>query len=108
MCNCVNVELGTYSNQVALKIPSNITIRRNNPEQEIRTDVNIDKCISEEIKYLWSQGVRTTGCCCGHNIVPSYIGVIDEDISKMKNLGYEVRFNPCRPNDDDSFVPKSI
>lgn len=108
MCNCKDVEVGTYKNQIILKVPDNITLRYNNPEREIITEVCIDRCIAEEIKYLWSQGIRTTGCCCGHNKVTPYIGVIEEDIPKMKTLGYEVVFNPCKPNAEDSFKPKSV
>lgn len=108
MCKCANVKVGSYDNYIVLDVPSNITLIYNIPERDIRTTVSLDKCLSEEIKYLWSQGIRTTGCCCGHNVVPSYIGVIDEDIDKMKNLGYRVCFNPCRPNDEDSFTPKTV
>ena len=30
------------------------------------------------------------------------------DIQKMKDLGYKVLYNECRPNDEDSFIPKTI
>jgi hypothetical protein len=53
-------------------------------------------------------GIKTTGCCCGHgNINMAYIGVRFEDIDKMKELGYKVYFNHHRPNDEDSFIPKT-
>jgi len=108
MCNCINIKIGSYDNQIELKIPNNIKLEYNNPEKEKRKTVCIDKCLVDEIKYLWNIGIRTTGCCCGHNIQQGYIGVIDEDISRMKNLGYTVASNTCRPNDEDSFVPKNI
>jgi hypothetical protein len=38
----------------------------------------------------------------------SYIGVSVKDIPKMKKMGYKVAFNPMRPKDEDSFVPKSV
>jgi len=72
--------------------------------------VAIDKCLIREILDLWEQGIRTTGCCCGHGDKAkdmSFIGVAFEDIPKMKALGYEVRYNPYRPNDEDSFIPKT-
>lgn len=65
----------------------------------------VDACLEREIKYLWSIGISTTGCCCGHNKVDGYIGVIDEDISKMKRLSYELIPNNGR---QDSFKPKFI
>lgn len=40
--------------------------------------------------------------------IEPYIGVIFDDIEKMVSLGYEVYHNPMRPNDKDSFKPKSI
>jgi len=106
MCDCKNVKIGSYDNQIELKIPNNIKLEYNNPKKEKRETVCIDKCLVDEIKYLWNIGIRTTGCCCGHNIQQGYIGVIDKDISQMKNLGYTVAHNTCRPNDEDSFVPK--
>lgn len=29
--------------------------------------VCVDACIADEIKALWSAGIWTGGCCCGHN-----------------------------------------
>lgn len=71
--------------------------------------VAIDKCLIKEIIDLWEKGIHTTGCCCGHgNKNKAFIGVDFEDIPKMKALGYEVQFNSCRPNDEDSFIPKTM
>lgn len=27
----------------------------------------VDGCIADAIKLLWANGVKTFGCCCGHN-----------------------------------------
>jgi len=86
--------MGSYNNQVTLKMPDGQLM-------------GIDKCIAEEIKYIWSWGVKTTGCCCGHNIQEGYIGVIDKDIEFMKKSGYRVQFNENRIGAEDSFIPKS-
>lgn len=70
--------------------------------------VAVDKCLIKEVIELWEKGIRTTGCCCGHgDIDNAYIGVNFEDIPKMKKLGYKVYYNPNRPNDEDSFIPKT-
>lgn len=29
--------------------------------------VCVDACIADAIKMLWENGVKTYGCCCGHN-----------------------------------------
>ena len=44
--------------------------------------------MAKEIKKLWSHGIRTRGCCCGHSRCLGFIQVSDEDISKMEELGY--------------------
>lgn len=70
--------------------------------------VAVDKCLIKEIIDLWEQGIHTTGCCCGHgDSSKAFIGVDFKDIDKMKELGYKVHFNSCRPEDEDSFVPKT-
>jgi hypothetical protein len=69
--------------------------------------VAIDKCLLPEILQLWEQGIKTTGCCCGHDKLKPYIGVREDCIDKMKTLGYEVQFNPHNPEGEDSFAPKT-
>lgn len=95
-CNCVNVEFGSYDNQVELPRPSHMpTIRGVNT-------ICVDTCLKDEIMYLW--------CCCGHNkgdIYP-YIGVDEKDIQKMKQLGYVIQPNNIYPEREDGFMPKSI
>ena len=67
-----------------------------------------DKCLADEIKYLWSKGITTTGCCCGHNFGCPYIGVTDSSSDKMRKLGYKVQYNPFDPYYDNEFYPKSV
>lgn len=70
--------------------------------------VNIDKCLLTEVKDLWERGIKTTGCCCGHDKQPPFIGVEFEFIPQMKALGYQVAYNSCRPDDEDHFIPKTV
>ena len=105
MCNCVDVKIGSYDNQVTLPRPKCMIDRTegsSNPDT-----ICIDKCIAEEIKYLWSLGIRTTGCCCGHNKQEGYIGVIDRDIEIMKKGGYKIHFKKDNLSDERNFIPKS-
>ena len=95
-------KIGTYECCVSLKLP----FKQNFFGTE-REYVSVDKCIVDEIKDLWSKGIKTTGCCCGHNTIDGYVGVVDEDIPKMKQLGYRVQFNPHRPNYEDTFYLKT-
>jgi len=97
--------MGEYTNQVTLKRPGHMAGRKEGTDHPDR--ICVDRCLEDEIKDLWQKGIRTTGCCCGHNIVPGYIGVIDEDIPVMKQMGYKVHFNKSRPDDEDSFQPKT-
>ena len=70
-----------------------------------------DKCLANELFYLWDKGIITTGCCCGQhkNDVPGsdYIGVQECFIPTMKKLGYKTRINPTDPKREDSFIPKT-
>lgn len=81
------------------------------PPQLAREDgrgICVDACLALEVSRLWAEGITTTGCCCGHAVQQGYIGVVDADIPRMKAMGYLVHHNPCRPGDEDSFVPKSL
>ena len=73
--------------------------------------ISVDKCLIDELFYLWDLGIITTGCCCGNHKGDKkrdgYIGVEDRFIPKMKELEYKVHYNKCRPKDEDSFIPKT-
>ncbi len=106
MCKCAINDFNDNGNKVILEVPNNLIIENTGRRQ---TNICIDKCMVEEIQYLWSQGIRTTGCCCGHNWMYGYIGVYFEDIPKMKALGYKSQRNFSRGMDcmdEDSFFPK--
>lgn len=47
----------------------------------------VDACIVDAIKMLWSHGVETRGCCCGHSKGnPSVVIAEQEDCEKVKRL----------------------
>lgn len=96
-CWCQDVEIGTYANAIPLW-PS--------PELGLtRVPVTVDRCIAGEIVWLWSQGVVTSGNCCGHNMAPPFISVKgDASVARMRELGYET-FDLRR---QDHFLPKSL
>lgn len=94
MCKCNdNVKFGDYSRMDV------ITTKEGKK-------INVDKCLTKEIEYLISLGVKTIECCCGHNKVSGYIAVGKESIDKMKELGYKRCINPFCPNNDNFFKPK--
>lgn len=93
MCNCINIEIGTYANQTALKAP----------EWSTKGVIGIDNCILDEVKKVWSLGIVTNGHCCGHNKENPYIGVSDKSIEQMKQMGYTVQFNPNYPDSENTF-----
>jgi len=94
-CNCNNIEIGSYDRQILLHSPAHM------PKDN---GYCIDLCISQEITFLWMNGIATTGCCCGHNKVAGFIGVVEEDIYKMKSLGYIEQIHPN--GDPGYFNPK--
>ena len=72
--------------------------------------VFVDECIADEVNQLWDKNIHTCGCCCGHNKDIGFIQVVDEDIIKMQELGYEKYIYEDEfggINRNDAFIPKS-
>ncbi len=101
-CKCHNVALGSYGNQVVLDRPAHMLGRTEGSSNQ--ESICVDTCIATRIGQLWSRGIRTTGCCCGHGDQPAYVGVIVNDIEMMMALGFQVLDNESRPGAMDSFV----
>jgi hypothetical protein len=105
---------GVYDNQVLMPIPKHMKGHGERHPDGVKKCICIDGCLVKEIQWLWGQGITTTGNCCGHNRKDingdsyGYIGVVDEDIEKMKKLGYKVA-PPIitSPEREDSFFPKT-
>lgn len=101
MCKCKNIKIGSYGNQVELPVPVHMYPLRNvlGEDKPIQA-IYVDRCLADEIQSLWNNGITTTGCCCGHNLLLPYIGVIEEDWIRMIELGYIMQAG--------NFIPKSI
>lgn len=105
---CADIKFGTYKCAYDIILPYLVKFRWEDGSELKIMNVAIDKCLLPEILELWKMGIKTTGCCCGHgNSLMAFIGVNFEFISKMKEMGYKVWINDCRPNDEDSFIPKT-
>lgn len=112
MCNCKNIKIWSYDNQIYIsleELPKHmkdywLKIRWKDHKKWIC----LDKCISKEVLTLWSKWIRTTWCCCWHNKLEWYIWVVDEDIQKMKDLWYKKHINETDNTREDGFIPKSI
>lgn len=110
MCNCkikkLSQEIGNQQMDL-VQLPS--FMRRYFANKGLyKHHIWIDSCLLDEIKYLWDNGIVTTGCCCGHNLLPPYIGVDIRSSDDMKLLGYKVQYNPFDNKRDTSFYPKSV
>ena len=106
--NCGDIEFGTYDCTYSIMLPWPTKFLWEAESERCHRYVAVDKCLLPEILKLWEMGIKTTGCCCGHGKQKlAYIGVSPEYIPRMKELGYQVQFNSCRPDDEDSFVPKT-
>lgn len=96
MCQCVNVEMGSFTSSILIDIPEHMEEYRDKRVAAGLSDcISIDRCILDEIKHLWSLGIHTRGCCCGHNKVSGMINVADESIGIMFELGYKEYPNPA-------------
>lgn len=103
---CSDIGFGTYNCAYNIMLPYLVKDPTDPDRPPFPKTVAIDKCLLPEILKLWELGIKTTGCCCGHgNKNLAFIGVDPRYIGKMKQLGYTVQFNPCRPDDEDTFYP---
>lgn len=108
-CMCRDVPIGSHKVSVLMDLPEHMAdVQDARVLAGLSPQITVDACLVEEVRDLWSRGIRTTGCCCGHNRAIGYIGVDAGDIPTMKAMGYVVRENSSRPGDEDSFVPKSV
>lgn len=105
---CADVPFQTYECCYHIMLPWLCKYHLEDDSMKESMTVSIDKCLLPEILKLWEMGIKTTGCCCGHGKKGAFIGVDFDDIQNMKYLGYEVYHNECRPDDEDSFIPKTV
>ena len=105
---CADIPFQTYECCYHITLPWKCKFPWEDDSEKEPLTVSIDKCLLPEILKLWEMGIKTTGCCCGHGKDEPFIGVDFDDIQKMKDLGYKVYYNKCRPNDEDSFIPKTV
>ena len=99
MCNCKNIEIGSFENQ--------IEISHQSPSHPIW----VDACIADEVIFLLNTGVKTVGSCCGHNKTIPSIVVAPESVEDMERMGYEHFFNKCVPKGKNSrtfFYSKTV
>jgi hypothetical protein len=97
-----------------IKPPKNFLIKNIITDDDFfkNGEINIDDCIVDEIKQLWSKGIRTNGCCCGHNNSIGFIQVERTSLKDMLDLGY--KWYHDYPEElggktrYDAFIPKSI
>ena len=98
-CQCENVEFGSYDNQIEVEAPAHMKGMKIGC-LTIKETICLDKCVAEEVMSLWTLGIITTGCCCGHNKLHGYIGVYGaESIRMMKKLDYKLE-----PGRTDHFI----
>lgn len=102
---CPN-EYGIYQAMVSLTVPRHMR-KENGGYYTAKTRIDIDRCLVEEIRWLWSLGIRTYGCCCGHGRDLGIINVDEKDTLKMVELGYEYVPNIPKGLWPFTFLPKS-
>ncbi len=109
-CECVNVTIGGYENQVVVEAPAKVVAYRRKVNPYLGPRIALDRCVAEEVQALWKQGIVTNGCCCGHNLgtISPYIGVRAQDVWLMRALGYEHLTAAECSFPEYHFKPKSI
>lgn len=74
-CTCRNVGIGTYANQEPVTTPTGKL-------------VGIDRCILNDVRQLWHEGVETIESCCGHGQTTGYIAVASAHHRAMLDRGW--------------------
>lgn len=74
-CACVDVDFGSYSNQVELPTPPHMLAFSNVGCISFRPTTCVDRCIAPLVESLWAHGVVTLGSCCGHNKLPGMVNI---------------------------------
>lgn len=91
-CKCdptiLDNERERYAAQILLELPPG-NERSRRLAAGLSSMVCIDPCIVEVIKELWSYGIETLGCCCGHNVINGYVDVAPRYFDLMKQLKYK-------------------
>ena len=98
-------EIERFKRAKALELPFNEE-RDRRLKDGLTYTVAVDTCIIDEIKHLWSLGIVTLGCCCGHNKIQSMVNVADRNIQQMLDMGY-VQNHPDLSR-KDTFRLKSV
>ena len=90
--NCCNIQ--TYECEELVDIPEHMSdYKQARIVSGLSGKICIDKCILNEIKFLWKSGIKTYGCCCGHSKNVAWVNIKEEDFNKMKKLGYRKYIN---------------
>lgn len=79
MCECLSYN----QPQPGQSVPS---VLLEAPEWSSQPTIAVDACIAPAIEYLWKQGVRTFGSCCGHNTRPPSVIVHEEGLATTLRL----------------------
>lgn len=61
MCDC------RYASDPKTGVPEAVLDQSKYFPNTERPRVSVDSCIADVIERLWEAGVKTGGCCCGHN-----------------------------------------
>lgn len=91
MKNCKQIQFGSYDCYVQTKY-----------------GFDVDKCLIDEINKLNDFGIKTIGCCCGHDKKQGFIQVSPEYVNTMINLGYQQLPIDEHGNGLWCFKPKTI
>jgi len=109
-CECIHASMATYENTIILGYyPVMREYRANRAKAGLpENGITVDRCLANEIIELWEAGVRTFGCCCGHNRSQAFINVGEEDFQKALALGYEKYVFPNDISREGTVIPKSV
>ena len=75
--------------------------------EKTKNGIGVDGCLVGEINKLNNAGITTIGCCCGHGKRQGFIQVSQNDVNKMRDIGYTQIDIDDYGNGKWCFIPKT-
>ena len=105
--NSCKEAMGCYGCSYSIMLPYNTKFDWDDDSEYSPKYIAVDKCLLSEVLELWKLGIKTTGNCCGHGEVLSFISCKEGYEHKMLELGYENIINSYFPESRIYFKPKT-
>jgi len=90
LCDCKNIDIGSHDNTIMMPYPKELEeVKNNRIKAGLSDKLCFDKCMYNELRFLWNRKIQTIECCCGHKKLKGYVAVKEKYCKEMLQLGYK-------------------